>query len=235
MKTTTYPLFTLALFFFFPFGLLQSQEDKRSVDPFDAIQIQGHYDVLLTRGKEGTLKLSGKSTDLKQVETFVKNNILIIKQSKELWSLSDWTSGRVSIEIPVERINEVILNGSGEIRSKHTLSTTSFKTKLSGSGDIDLTVEAERVKGIVTGSGDLRLSGKAQETYFEVTGSGDIKAKNLKSNVCSGRITGSGSINIYAKVEMDSYITGSGHINCYGKPPFHKTKVTGSGDVYFKD
>ena len=75
------------LFFFFPFGLLQSQEDKRSVDPFDAIQIQGHYDVLLTRGKEGTLKLSGKSTDLKQVETFVKNNTLIIKQ--ELKKLVD--------------------------------------------------------------------------------------------------------------------------------------------------
>ena len=106
---------------------------------------------------------------------------------------------------------------------------------IAGSGNIYMAIEAERVKGIITGSGDLRLSGTAEETYFEVTGSGDIKAKELLSDESSGRITGSGSIDLFAKAEMAAHITGSDDLNCYGHPPLHKTKVTGSGSVHFKD
>ncbi|MGB1019754.1 MAG: hypothetical protein ACPGVF_01490 [Flavobacteriaceae bacterium] len=37
------------------------------------------------------------------------------------------------------------------------------------------------------------------------------------------------------KAQMEAKITGSGDLNCYGHPPLHKTKVTGSGAVHFKD
>lgn len=234
MKTTTHPLFAIALFFIFFPGLLQAQKEQRSIEPFDAVVLQGHYSVVFTQGQEGTLIISGKKEATEQVETYVKNNTLMIKQKESSW-WSQPTSGAVKIEVPVKQISKIGLYGSGNIRANHSIQSTSFKADIAGSGDIDLAVEAERVKGIVTGSGDLRLRGKANETYFEVTGSGDIKAKELMSNESSGHITGSGSIDLYAKAEMEAKITGSGDLNCYGHPPLHKTKVTGSGAVHFKD
>ena len=59
---------------------LFAQTETRNINSFDGIDVAGHYDVILTQGKEGNLTLKGDKDDLKQIETYVKNDILIIKQ-----------------------------------------------------------------------------------------------------------------------------------------------------------
>lgn len=213
---------------------VDAQSETREVGPFDGVHIAGPYEVTLTSGKEGTISLSGDDEDLENIESYIKKGKLIIKKKNKSW-LSDWTSGKVTIRIPIEEISSVILSGSGKIKSQKTITANRFKTVISGSGDIDLEVEATSVEGTLTGSGDLRLSGKTELVEFQITGSGDITAQDLKAQTGQAQITGSGDIEMHATETLNGSITGSGDLLCYGSPERQVTKVTGSGDITIRD
>ena len=209
---------------------VDAQSETREVGPFDGVNIAGPYEVTLTSGKEGTISLSGDDEDLENIESYIKKGKLIIKKKNKSW-LSDWTSGKVTIRIPIEEISSVILSGSGKIKSQKTITSNRFKTVISGSGDIDLEVEATSVEGTLTGSGDLHLSGKTERVEFQITGSGDITAQDLKAQTGQAQIAGSGDIEMHATETLNGSITGSGDLLCYGSPERQVTKVTGSGDI----
>ena len=190
--------------------------EKRNVGTYEGIHVAGSYAVKLVSGTEGTIELKGGPDDLDKIETEVRKGTLLIKQQEKSW-FGNWDSGTVYITIPVEKINKVILSGSGEIHSKVPLEGGHFKTILSGSGEISLNLEVTAVNGTVTGSGEITLIGKANKVNFTVTGSGDIDAGDIKAD------TG------------EAKITGSGDIICKGKPEKQITKVTGSGDIIIRD
>jgi len=137
---------SLVLLFVCNTTLLLAQKETRNVGSYEGIHIAGHYDVSLFSGSEGTITLEGDAEDIDQIETYIKNGTLVIKQKKSSW-LNNWFSDQVSIQIPVEEISKVSLSGSGDIRSNFPLETDHFKTSISGSGDIKLEIEATSVEG----------------------------------------------------------------------------------------
>ena len=208
--------------------------EKRNVGTYDGIHVAGSYEVKLVSGSEGTIELKGDPDDLDKIETEVRKGTLLIKQQEKSW-FGNWDSGTVYITIPVEKINKVILSGSGEIHSKVPLEGDHFKTILSGSGEISLNLEVTAVNGTVTGSGEITLIGKANKVNFTVTGSGDMDAGDIKVDTGEAKITGSGDIIMNTSENLNASITGSGDIICKGKPEKQITKVTGSGDIIIRD
>lgn len=207
------------------------QSETREISPFDGIDIAGGpYEVTLSSGKEGSITLSGNVEDLENTKSYIINGKLIIK-NKRKYRLRE----KVTIGIPIEEISSVISRGSGKIKSQKTITANRFKTVISGSGDIDLEVEATSVEGKLTGSGDLHLSGKTENVEFQITGSGDITAQDLKAQTGQAQITGSGDIEMHATETLNGNITGSGDLLCYGSPERQVTKVTGSGDITIRD
>jgi len=213
---------------------LIAQTETRTIGSFDGIHVAGHYDVTLTQGNEGTISLKGNQDDLDQIETYLKNSDLIIKQKKSSW-FDNWNSGRVSISIPVEDIDKLTLSGSGSVITNHTLSSDDFKIVLSGSGEIDLSLETDVLEAVLTGSGDIDLRGKAIEASYQLTGSGDIKADDFELEQGKAKVTGSGDIEMYANSSVNANIKGSGDIVCHGNPRMQQIKTTGSGDIEIRD
>ena len=226
INLSTLPLASL----FFASSLLFAQTENRKISSFDGVSVAGHYDVTLTQCSEGTITLNGDLDDLEKIETHVKNGVLIIKQEKASW-FSNWDSGRVTINLPVEDIDKVVLSGSGSISSNHLLRSDNFDVTLSGSGEIDLEIDTEEFEGVLTGSGDISLQGKAAHVSYKITGSGDISAEEFEAESAHARVTGSGDIEMHAQSTINASVTGSGDIVCYGNPKIQQTKMTGSGDI----
>jgi hypothetical protein len=211
-------------------------EITRVVGEYDGVQLSGHYDVVLFDGQEGEITLKGDPDDLEQIETYVKNNVLIIKELKSSWIKNwNWSSKSILIRVPIKYISEVILSGSGTIDSETTLKGASFRSVLSGSGDIVLPLNYAQVEGLVSGSGDIELIGNSDRVVFKVSGSGTINAVDLIADSGETYITGSGDIKVHLKSELSSQIVGSGDVICYGNPPRQKTKVVGSGNITIRN
>lgn len=204
---------------------------ERSVGDYEAVALAGWFDVELVDGDEGEITLKGESNLLEYIKTEVKNGKLIVKAEKGVnLRPSNWNSG-IYITVPVETINSVTLSGSGDIVSKTTLKSDNFATRISGSGDITLDIEAENVEATLSGSGDINLEGRATSLDIQVSGSGDIKAYELEAEFATVQVSGSADVKVTVNQSIDARVSGSGDITYRGNPKKIKSKSSGAGDI----
>ncbi len=204
---------------------------ERSVGDYDEVSSAGWFDIELVAGNEGELTLKGEENLLKYIKTEVKNGELIIKTERGVnLRPSTWNKG-ILITVPVEEIRAVRLSGSGDVVSKTTLKSNTFKASISGSGDVTLTVEAESMKASISGSGDMELEGKTTDLDVSVSGSGDIKAFDLIADNVEASVAGSADLKVTANQMLKARVSGSGDITYKGNPSKIDSKSSGSGDI----
>lgn len=209
----------------------QANTVERNVGEFDAIHISGWFDVTLVKGQEGMISLAGKESVLKNIKTEVKNGKLHIEWDKDVKSNIFKGMSNVSITIPVEQINAVVLAGSGSVVSETTLQSDSFETTLSGSGSLDLRVETNTLSSTISGSGKTELTGSTQNYEVQISGSGDVKAFELKAEDVKASISGSAKVRVNANSSVTARISGSGDVRYIGNATKIDSKVSGSGSV----
>ena len=204
---------------------------ERSVGDYEAIAVAGWFDVNIVSGREGEISLKGEENLLEYIKTEVKNGKLTIKVKKgyNLQS-SNWKNG-IQVSVPVESVNSVALSGSGDIVGKDVLRADEFNAVISGSGDINLSVEADILKAVIAGSGDIVLNGKARDFKVTVSGSGDVEAFDLSADHVKANVSGSANIKVTANESIIARVSGSGDILYKGDPEKVDSKASGSGDI----
>jgi hypothetical protein len=233
IKITTLFLFCLMLFGLnsciediFIEGNGISRTESRSVSRFDQITSGGDFLVTVMPGTHYSVEVTADSNLLPYIETDVVGNTLKIR-TQGLYSLRSHDPIEIYITTPV--LSGVTLSGSGLIETG-SFSGPDFRITLSGSGDIDTQISADRVKASVSGSGTIYIAGDALETEFAISGSGKIKSYDLEQNDCQATISGSGDMFVNAYETIDARISGSGKVNYINYPVIH-TSISGSGKV----
>lgn len=211
---------------------IQSQSlEKRTVGEYDEISVSGWFDVELVEGNEGQITLTGRASQLKHIDSEVVNGNLKIEWAKRSNLNPFYSFSKITITIPVENIHAVSLSGSGSISGSTTLVAERFATNLSGSGEIDLNVNANSLNSRISGSGNIILHGQAENHNTEISGSGKIKAYDMETDMVDATISGSANVNVKANKEIRARISGSGDVNYIGSPDKIDSKVSGSGSV----
>jgi hypothetical protein len=204
--------------------------EKRNTTTYDEIKVGGSFDVELIAGKEGEIILKGEGNLLPLIIVEVEGNILKIYPKKNT-NISSTYGKAIIVTVPFENISDVSLGGSGSIIGKNTIKADNFNLKLSGSGDIVLTVDANDIIAALSGSGDITLKGKATNYESKLSGSGDISAYELEALNGNAVMSGSGNIKINCSNNLIARISGSGNIDYKGDPINKDTKVSGSGRI----
>lgn len=202
--------------------------ETRETGDFTGIRLSGSMDVYITKADRISVEIEGDDNIVPLVETYVNDGSLRIKY-KDHYSIRAKKSVQVHIGMP--ELTEAVVTGSGDVKGEGLFSTDEkVKVQVTGSGDIELQLDAPEVKASVTGSGDIRLSGNTKDIDCSTTGSGTIKAENLKAENAKARTSGSGDITVFGSLKIDAGITGSGSIKYTGGGTV-SSKITGSGSV----
>ncbi|PKB18695.1 head GIN domain-containing protein [Flavobacterium sp. 5] len=202
--------------------------ENRSTVGYDEVNVSGFFDVVLVSGKEGAITIKGEENLLPYVKVEVKDNVLHIYTEKNI-NIS--TKENLILTVPFEEISAVSLSGSGDVSSKNTIVATTFKTKLSGSGDLTLDVKATDFEANLSGSGDVVLTGNSDTFTSKISGSGDVDAVNLITKKANVTISGSGDMKVNCSDSLYARVSGSGDIAYKGNPESKDTKVNGSGEI----
>lgn len=222
---------TAILFVCLLFLMAANAQEKRKVGSFSKINVKGSFDVTLVSGKgELTIRTDADDGTVARIITEVTDNTLNIyfeKSSKKI----NYPTKKIAIEVPFEQLDEVVLAGSGSIVNQDKISAANLKVKLTGSGDVELSITAKNTLAELTGSGDLKLKGKTDNLEATVVGSGDLHAFDLLSGNTEVTVSGSGDGNVYASETIKARVNGSGNIKYKGSPKKEDTKVAGSGDI----
>ena len=199
-----------------------------TIPAYDKIALTGFMDVHLVAGKEGQIKVTAEDNLHEYLNIAVKNGTLNIS-IKSGFSLR--TKKDIDITVPVEGISGVHVVGSGDMDTERIIQAPTFKASVTGSGDLNLKVEATKVAATIMGSGDLMLSGATERLSVVITGSGDFKGLDLSANDTEVTISGSGDAKVRAKTILKATIIGSGDIAYKGNPKEINKKVMGSGNI----
>lgn len=205
-------------------------KESRSVSDYDQVALQGFMDVELVAGAEGKLTVEAESNLQEFIITEVSNGKLKISVEEGV-NLDPSRNYEIRITVPFEDLDGVSLTGSGDIYSSDRIKAERFEASVTGSGDIDLQLEAGSVEAKVVGSGDLNLKGSTGDLECVVTGSGDLDASGLKAERASATVSGSGGIQVYASEALKSRVAGSGDIEYSGNPKKQDFRTSGSGSI----
>lgn len=208
----------------------ETATETRPIGDFNGIGVSGGYTVYLSQDPTISLRLEGDKADLANITTEVVKGRLVIKHRKGI-RLFSFHDRPVSVYVGFKDINSIDLSGSNKLIGQNQLRFKDLDIDISGSGDVQLDLEAVKVKAAVSGSGEIALKGKTDILFAEVSGSGDIKCLDLKAKKVELSISGSGEAKLDAAEELSISISGSGDVAYRGNPAKFSQRVSGSGEV----
>ena len=204
------------------------QTEKRNVGQFDGVQASGSMDIEVTDGENVSVEVEADDNVLRYIITEVNDGLLDVYFESNI-SLSN-THTKIYVTAP--GLKRLFVKGSGNIISRNKIQNNqSVSTRISGSGDINATVDAPDVKAEISGSGNLSLQGRCKNFEGSISGSGDLKCAELLSENADVSILGSGRAHVYASVRLKASTTGSGDIYYRGNPSAPEISKTGSGNI----
>ncbi len=202
----------------------------RTTTGYDKVDLTGAMDVELVKGTEGRLRIEAEENLIPHITTEVKNGELVISVEKG-FNLQPSRNNPIKVTVPFESLDGVYLTGSGDIYTSDMIKSENFETKVTGSGNIRLQLQAKQARARLTGSGNMDLRGSAEDFNCKITGSGDINAFDFKCEAVDATVIGSGNLQVHATEELRANVPGSGDIVYSGNPRKEDFKTLGSGSV----
>lgn len=219
--------------------------ELRTLPPFDEIINEGEFHVYLEQDSVFEVFIEAESNLIPHIRTRINGAKLEIDTRENLREHYP-----MMLYIKTPHVNGIFLNGSGIIVGQDMIITDNLDLGISGSGNIDLDVDAseevrvgitgsgtadmtifcEDLLATISGSGDMFLAGTANRGEYRISGSGTVRAQSLYLQECYARISGSGSMYVTVEQYLDAVISGSGSIYYYGNPSVN-TSISGSGSV----
>ena len=136
------------------FGSTVTQEI--SLSDFTGIEVNVDAQIYISQGDEVEILVKGQENIIDELETRVRNDIWEIEFDD---CIEDSDVLRIYITSP--SLNYIANNGSGNIKSDDILKINDLEIKNNGSGEIQLSIEADVVTTRNSGSGKLELEGVA--------------------------------------------------------------------------
>ncbi|MBL7793091.1 MAG: DUF2807 domain-containing protein [Saprospiraceae bacterium] len=196
-----------------------------TVPAFTGIDLRMSAKVFVRQGDDFEVTVEGKQNIIDELERDVHSGVWRIEIDRCTRDV-----GELNVFITMPDVTSLKISGSGEIISENTLLVDDIDLDISGSGDMDLALEADDISSRISGSGTLLLQGLADELDLNVSGSGDLRAFDLALRTADINISGSGDVEVFVSELLIVRITGSGDVFFKGDPTLDVT-ITGSGRV----
>jgi hypothetical protein len=200
----------------------------RHTDPLEGIKASGSIDIEVSNDPNQSVTVESDDNILPYIITRVENGILDVHFKNNI----SYRNVNVKVFVKAPSLSRFIVSGSGSIISQDAITGNDrIEFRVSGSGDINASVDAPSVIANVSGSGTLRLQGRTKDFNCSVGGSGDIKCQDLLSENTTAKVSGSGSARVFASVKLNAKVSGSGDIVYSGNPASPVIHKSGSGSV----
>jgi len=202
--------------------------ENRMVDDFTGVKIKGGMDITVTQGPEHSVKIEGDENLLKYIDV-VRHGNMVEVSTKEGINIDPRAGLRIYVTAPV--FEQLQIAGSGDMKSQNTLTSNgTIEAGITGSGDMDLKVDAPMVITHISGNGDIVMNGTTRHFQTRISGSGDVKCYGLLSETTDVDIAGSGDVQVSASKQLNVDIKGSGDVRYKGSPAISQS-IKGSGSI----
>lgn len=195
------------------------------IKEFDRIRVEGAMEILLMPSATPYARAEATPNILEMIDRQVTDGVWTISTSK-----CYVTSKPIFVEVGHPRLQEVIMNGSGSLRTGDVFRGDRLDVTLNGSGSAELEVALTNLNVMTNGSGKVDLRGKAENLTIDVSGSGDVNALAFNAYNAEVDVRGSGNVSLTVHRSLGARTLGSGSVRYRGDAKV-KVKSEGSGKI----
>lgn len=181
----------------------------RDVSGFDSIRLSGRFSGTVVVGDSESLTLTGDKNLEDQFTAKVHGSELRIKLTNE-----HRHHKKIIVAIEARELEKFIVEGAG----KFTITGVN-------SDDFDIKLP---------GAASITVDGKCGELGIAIAGAATVNAENLICEHGRVRISGTGTISLFASESIDARVSGLGKIEVYGKPKEIDQRISGLGRIKLK-
>ena len=156
------------------FAANEVSEVKKTINPgnFYGVIVNANANVILTQGKENSIRLEGDEKEIKNIKTNIHEGALEIK-GDNIKSLT--------IYVTVQDINLIEVNGSAKVFASGNIQSDVLLLKANDNGSLKIDIRALGVGMIAKGNGKIIVSGSTGDSYSRIYGNGKIVSDKLDS------------------------------------------------------
>ncbi|MDB5251667.1 MAG: hypothetical protein JWP27_836 [Flaviaesturariibacter sp.] len=200
---------------------------ERTVGSFSSVEVSGPFDVTIVQGTASSVQVEADGNLQEYVEVTVKGDELEIRTRHGI-NIRTKRDIHITVTSPTYRV--IAVAGSGNVKGATRLKSDGLELSITGSGDMNLDVDAPMVKTSVTGSGSMTLNGASRILKAEISGSGEVHAFGLMAEQTDVDIAGSGDAEVFASKTLRVDIAGAGDVAYKGGAAVSQS-VAGSGNI----
>lgn len=200
--------------------------EVRQVKDFHAIDISTSGEVELRVDSVYHLEVSCEESVIDFLETISDNGVLKIHFDRDVYDVDN-----LKIIVSAPAWDGIDIHGSADVNAPDAISGDKLDLSVSGSGDIKIfKADFTAIKTRITGSGDVDITGSADDLDCSITGSGGLDVLNCPVLTAKVNISGSGDARLDVSETLDVTITGSGDVEYRGDAQV-TSNISGSGKV----
>lgn len=205
-------------------------KERRPCPPFTRIVNHSSADIVLLQGTQNDIVVESDESIINQVITETKGNTLTISVQPHRPFRRIKT---LKVIVTVTTLEELMINGSGDVITQQPLQTGNLTLKINGSGDARIEMEGGSLACFINGSGDVSITGARGDLQLNIHGSGDFTGTHMQLNQATLSCFGSGDIRLEGKAaQLNIESSSSGDINATALPAEKVVvQARGSGDV----
>jgi Putative auto-transporter adhesin, head GIN domain len=200
--------------------------ETRTHQDFHALMVSTPGEVEVRTGPQFRVEVSCEESLMPLLETSVDNGVLKVSFRKQVFDADD-----VRIRVTAPRWDGFEVRGSADVDVVDAIQGTLLDLFVSGSGDVKVfKLDFDRVKARISGSGNVTLTGEADDLNASITGSGNIRALECPVQTAIVTVSGSGDARVNVQKTLEANVSGSGNIDVRGNAVIN-ANVSGSGRV----
>jgi len=206
-------------------GIVESRNYETGA--FSGLQLRNAALVFITQDSLSSIQIEGQKNILDHLTVRVNAIGELVIDNDQCFG----NHKTVKVYLHTPDMNSIKISGSGKVIGTGIFTASDMDYIISGSGSINMKLDAQNLNGKISGSGNLTLSGQCTGQIFTISGSGSINAFDCNTDACDLVISGSGNAEVSVNQQLNVRITGSGDIWYRGHPGI-TTQITGSGKIH---
>ncbi len=199
---------------------------ERKVSSFDAIEVSGAFNIILSQGSTQSVIVEADENLMKIIKTEVEGGKLVIDQKKPIQH-----STSLKVFITITNLKTLELSGAVDVITEGRLTLPELRINGSGASDSKFDLDVRQLDVDCSGGSKLKFRGIATKTHMEVSGAVDLFAYDLVTENFNLEISGAGKAQIYVNKELNVDISGAGSVHYKGNPTKVIENVSGAGSI----
>jgi len=199
-------------------GAGETISETRELSVFKYIETYDHFKFYLQNDTVHQVRIIAGEELIPYIETYVKNDTLIIKDNNTCNFLKNYPDKKIYIS--VDTLKSMDIYGASDVFTLDTFNVHSCKLRfLSNIGTCDLTVNAYVFQlQIWYASGDFKVKGYAYSSYLSAERTSFIYADSLENKLCHAYNNSKGEVHVQSGDRLYYSIKNTGNIYYSGTP-----------------